>query len=58
MKKNKSETPRSTRYTTKQMEYFQMLEAIEINVSEWIRAAVKEKMERESHLISNRAKAN
>lgn len=47
MKKNKSETPRSTRYTKKQTAYFGILEEFERNVSEWLRAAAQEKMDRD-----------
>lgn len=47
MKKRKSIKPRSTRYTERQELFFDKLEILEINVSEWIRTAVKEKMDRE-----------
>ncbi|HAU4290846.1 TPA: hypothetical protein ACQVK3_005715 [Serratia marcescens] len=53
MKKRKSIKPRSTRYTERQELFFEKLETLEINVSEWIRAAVKEKMDREVIDLSN-----
>lgn len=53
MKKRKSIKPRSTRYTERQELFFDKLETLEINVSEWIRAAVKEKMDREVINLSN-----
>ncbi|HHK8271188.1 TPA: hypothetical protein ACQVKY_005372, partial [Serratia marcescens] len=52
-KKRKSIKPRSTRYTERQELFFEKLETLEINVSEWIRAAVKEKMDREVIDLSN-----
>lgn len=53
MKKRKSIKTRSTRYTERQELFFDKLETLEINVSEWIRAAVKEKMDREVINLSN-----
>ncbi|HHK5690043.1 TPA: hypothetical protein ACQVJK_000577 [Serratia marcescens] len=53
MKKRKSIKPRSTRYTERQELFLEKLETLEINVSEWIRAAVKEKMDREVIDLSN-----
>ena len=47
MKPNKSETPRSIRFTKTQTAYFEILEEFEKNVSEWLRAAAQEKMERD-----------
>lgn len=54
MKKRKSIKPRSTRYTENQEKFFDMLEAVEINVSEWIRLAVMEKMEKEIPELRNK----
>ena len=54
MKKRKSIKPRSTRYTENQEKFFDMLEAVEINVSEWIRLAVMEKMEKEMPELRNK----
>ena len=55
MKKRKSPKPRSTRYTSSQVKYFELLESQEINVSEWIRAAATEKMEKEIAELKNHA---